>query len=410
MSTYVALVGINPTLSVSEIAAALPSATLRGMQQGYLLFDEQSELDQKFLNRLGGTILIGKQITENVVDLSDIPKLLAGELKAAKGKVCFALRFAGVPMRQMHDLYRECKNGLKAKGTPSRYIGSAKEAAKAVQYFDEGLLDPTKGAELIVIQNASGLSVYRTTAVQDVKSYTKRDIEKPVRDTTVGLLPPKLAQMLLNFSEFLSMTPKETKGKNDKKTQESITILDPFCGTGVIPMEAMLRGYSVVASDVMEKAVTGCKKNVEWTYKNFGIAKKDISVTVSKHDATKPFELKDMPTVIVTEGTLGPALKMRPLLKDVAGFQKKVDTIMSAFIENAAKTLPGVPIVLTLPVWYAQKKLVPLQKTWEMILKNGYTPQLPPMTEPWTEGRFSMLYRRNDQFVGREIVMLKPRK
>jgi hypothetical protein len=36
-----------------------------------------------------------------------------------------------------------------------------------------------------------------------VNAYAKRDMGKPVRDTGVGLLPPKLAQILLNFGSWL---------------------------------------------------------------------------------------------------------------------------------------------------------------------------------------------------------------
>jgi len=410
MPRYLAHLGIHPTLSISELVAQLPDLRSEGIRDGWLTFESNTDINQAFLNRLGGTILIAKVVTGEEVEITDVPKILAQELRTARGKIVFSLRFSGVPKRQAQDLYRLCKEELKKRGTASRYVGSAHEPAAAVQLFDEGLLDPTKGCELVLFNDPSGLTVARTIAVQDVKSYTLRDMKKPVRDTSVGLLPPKLAQMLLNFGDMVAYQSRKQSGK--KKTQlaeEKTVIFDPFCGTGVIPMEALLRGWSVVASDSAEKAVTGCKKNIEWTYKTFSIDKKSVTSVVSKHDATKPFQLNAMPSVIVTEGTLGPALTKRPGLKEIASLQKSVDTAMSAFIENAAATLPGVPIVLTLPVWYAEKKQIPLEKTWSKI-EECFIPTLPPMTEPSLEGRHSMLYRRPDQFVGREIVILKPKK
>lgn len=399
MHSYIALLGQNPTLSVSEIASLLPSSTMHGLEHGHLKFDDMSELAQEWFDGIGGTILLAKEVTSNAISLDDIPKIMAEELKNAKGKVSFGLRFHGIPTKKAQDLYRQCKDELKKRGVSSRYIGSAREPAKAVQHHDEGLLNPTKGVELVIIESRDGTTVYRTIAAQDIKKYSLRDMKKPVRDTTVGLLPPKLAQMMLNFGSYLA---KPEKAK-------VFTVYDPFCGTGVIPMEAMLRGWSVLASDSAEKAVTGCKKNIEWTYKTFDISKKNVSAKVWRHDATKAFDLKEAPSIIVTEGTLGPALRGRPTLKDVSVLQKKVDAVMTAFVENAARTLPAVPIVMTLPVWYAQKKLVPLPKVWEAI-EQHYIPVLPPMTEPMLPGRFSMLYRRPDQFVGREIVMLRPKK
>ncbi len=413
MPTFLAQLGTNPTLSISELTAALPDIRSKGVRSGFLKFESDAAIDQKFLNRLGGTILLARAVTEDDMELSDVPKLMAEELKAAKGKVSFALRFSGVPPKKAQDLYRSCKEALKARGISSRYVGSAREPAAAVQMFDEGLLDPVKGCELVILQDANGCTVARTVASQDVKAYTLRDIKKPVRDTTVGLLPPKLAQILLNFGEFL-VTQSKGKSKKDaedsKLIAQSFSVFDPFSGTGVIPMEAMLRGWNVVASDVAEKAVTGTKKNIDWAYKTFGIDKKKLTVSVTKHDAKKPFALATKPTMIVTEGTLGPALRYRPKLSEVASHQKIVDAVMGEFIKNVAETLPGVPVVMTLPVWYAEKKFVPLAKTWSAIEAAGFTPVLPPLTEPMLEGRFSLLYRRADQFVGREIVLLKPKK
>jgi tRNA G10 N-methylase Trm11 len=405
MHSYIALLGSNPTLSVSELAAVFPSATMRGIQHGFLRFDDQTSIDQSLLNRLGGTVLIARRVTDNAVDLDDVPGMLAEELKNASGKVCFSLRFAGLQKKTANDLYKACKNELRRRGVSSRYVGSASAPALAVQLHDEGLLNPKKGAELVLMVEKNDVSVYRTIAAQNVKSYTLRDMSKPVRDTTVGLLPPKLAQIMLNFGGFLvSRTSKKSNGAADR-----LTMFDPFCGTGVIPMEAMLRGMHVEASDITDKAVTGSQKNIEWMRKTFGILKKDVEAHARKHDATKPFDLESLPDLVVSEGTLGPAIKARPLLKEVSDHQKKVDLIMSAFIRNAAATLPGVPVVLTLPVWYAQKKQVPLEKTWTAI-EECYQPMLPPMTEPSIPGRFSLLYRRDDQFVGREIVLLKPKK
>ena len=47
----------------------------------------------------------------------------------------------------------------------------------------------------------SGLSIYLayTLACQDIDSYTRRDTGKS-RDMAVGMMPPKLVQMMLNIA------------------------------------------------------------------------------------------------------------------------------------------------------------------------------------------------------------------
>lgn len=398
MHSYAAFLGINPQLSIAELAASLPDFEKGHVFPGTIqIFQTSAELDQKFLDRLGGTILIAKKITgDSAFTIDDVPTLLATELKGAKGKVAFSLRFIGVPPKRTREFYRMCKDGLKNQGISSRYIGNERDPAKPIQLHDEGILNPKEGAEIVVLQEKEHLWIGRTVGAQNVKAYTHRDMEKPVRDTKVGLLPPKLAQILLNLG--LSLVKDQPK---------ELTIFDPFCGTGVIPIEAMIRGFHVLASDKAEKAVTGCEKNIEWTRKKYGVGKKELNTTVWKQDATKPFELAAiMPHVIVTEGTLGPPLVRRPMVKEAEGYCREVEDIATRFVQNCAATLKGVPIVMILPVWYAQKKIVQMNKIWGAIEKAGYRPVLPPHINP-TMGRFSLLYRRSDQFVGREIIMLK---
>ncbi len=410
MHHYAALLGNNSMISTAELSALLPDLikkTVFGNQ--YLTFETKEELTQDFLNRLGGTILIAKNITGNsVVTLKDIPTLLATELATVKGKAVFSLRLVGIAPHLGKDLFRDCKKGLKQKGVPSRYVGSEREPAKAIQLHDENLLDPKKGCELTILHDNKQLWIGRTVAAQNVKAYTLRDIGKPVRDTTVGLLPPKLAQILLNFGEYLAAS---TTAGQKTRSGSTLTIFDPFCGTGVIPVECLLRGNTVLASDVSLKAVNGCEKNLEWTRKTYKIAKKDLASTVWKQDATKPFDLaKNIPDIIVTEGSLGPSLSDRPTVKEIEKLMRNADDLTESFLKNCKACLPDTPIVMTLPVWYAMKKMMPLAKIAATIDKIGYRSVMPPHVDGWLPDRLSLLYRRSDQFVGREIVLLMPKK
>lgn len=61
-------------------------------------------------------------------------------------------------------------------------------------------------------------------------------------------LHPRLARALVNLSSI-------KKGE---------TMLDPFCGTGGIVLEAGLVGANVIGSDVEEKMIEGCKKTLEF--------------------------------------------------------------------------------------------------------------------------------------------------
>lgn len=63
----------------------------------------------------------------------------------------------------------------------------------------------------------------QTVWVQDIDAYSQRDMGRE-RSMVVGMMPPKLAQMMINFA---------TKG--DKKLQ----IWDSFCGLGTTLIESI---------------------------------------------------------------------------------------------------------------------------------------------------------------------------
>lgn len=91
----------------------------------------------------------------------------------------------------------------------------------------------------------------KTESVQDVDFYSKRDYEKPQRSARVWMLPPKLAQMLINFA-----TDSEKENKS---------IWDPFCWTWTILLEAGLMWFEkIIWSDLSEEMVEYSKLNFEY--------------------------------------------------------------------------------------------------------------------------------------------------
>jgi tRNA G10 N-methylase Trm11 len=418
MSTYLAFLGHQPHISIAELAALLPDIRFTRRDKTLAIFETNEELDQAFLNLLGGTFVLAKQITSDDVSLSDIPALLANEVQGGKrSKVTFSLRTMGLSSRVLKDLYRNCKGFLKKKEQPSRYVGNEHKAAMPIVLHENDMIEGKRGVELVIISDnetgdlpdrQAGLWVGRTVGAQDIEAYAKRDVHKPVRDTTVGLLPPKLAQILINLGAWAALQSGTTKAKTGKKfTLPEMTVWDPFCGTGVIPMECLLRRWTVLASDISIKGVNGCTKNLEWLRKEEKITKKDVESTVIKHDAQKPFPFKDKPAVIVTETSLGPSLTKRPTLKEMATMRSQNEKLQEGFLRNVKATLPGVPVVCTFPVWYPTKGPEGLQRIWKAAAEMGYKVVLPVEASKEMD-HASLLYRRPDQMVGREIAVFIP--
>jgi len=92
-------------------------------------------------------------------------------------------------------------------------------------------------------------------------------------------LHPKIARALVNLSGV--------------KKQE--TLLDPFCGTGGILIEAGLLGIHVIGSDIDKKVIDGCRKNLEFYHlKNFTLFCADIG-DISKHVCSVDAIVTDFP-------------------------------------------------------------------------------------------------------------------
>ncbi|MDD5751766.1 MAG: RsmD family RNA methyltransferase [Candidatus Peribacteraceae bacterium] len=415
MPSYAAFLGHQPLISLAELSASVPGFTHRKtLGDSVVLFESPAELETVFLDGLGGIVILARRVTESAVTLEDLPSILTAELSRCKrGKIVFALRTFGIQRGMIRTLYRRSKEAVRKIGRPCRYVGNDHEPAAPVLLRDAGLLDGSHGCEIVLIRDEEDLWIGRTVAAQDVAAYTRRDMHKPVRDTTVGLLPPKLAQILLNFGAWLArgcQTPLPESNKPKTRNQKPMTVFDPFCGTGVIPLECLVRGWNVLASDLSQKAVNGCGKNLDWARKEWNILKKDVTSTVFKQDAAKPFVFKELPDLVVTETSLGPSLTDRPTQKDAAKMKTEAERLEAAFIENCAKTLPGVPLVVTWPFWKIKNDTILLERAWEAAHAAGYMATLPPGIAPSKPDRLSLLYRRPNQFVGREIVLLMPKR
>ena len=112
---------------------------------------------------------------------------------------------------------------------------------------EQNKLTTAQGAEIVIVQFDKKLFLGKTIAVQPFKELSFRDYGRPARDDYSGMLPPKLAQIMLNLSG----------------AKPADTILDPFCGSGTILTEAMLMGYQdLVGSDVSSKAIEDTGKNI----------------------------------------------------------------------------------------------------------------------------------------------------
>jgi tRNA G10 N-methylase Trm11 len=198
----------------------------------------------------------------------------------------------------------------------------------------------------------------------------------------MGMLPPKLAQILINLAG--------APGK----------IWDPFCGSGTLVMEGLLMGRDMMGSDIKPEHVEGAKKNIEWLIHNYELKIKNYELFV--HDATYP--LKANFSAIVFEGDLGiphTQLIQTDRIKTIIHY---LDDLYIRFFANLKYMQCKTPIVCALPFFRLKDgQELNLGKTIEAIEEMGFKKtQLVPDNVNNAD-RFVLKYSREDQAVGRAI-------
>lgn len=125
------------------------------------------------------------------------------------------------------------------------------ENINAASFKKEKLAKTGLEFNLIHLEDTSYIG--RTLACQDIDAYASRDIGKS-RDMIVGMMPPKLVQMMINLAII---------GQNITKSKNPIVIYDPFCGLGTTLIEAANMGIKhVFGSDISRDMVDSSTKSL----------------------------------------------------------------------------------------------------------------------------------------------------
>jgi len=378
MNSYLFVLGNHRALSIAELFMRYPEAEFQVFGQDWVLVDLPGKLGQKDLDALGGSIKIGRVIP---AEEGEKPaEVLANALaKRYTGtKLEYGVSVYGMPEMQLKTLLIGLKKVLRAADLKSRFINNNFQNITAAQYKSIA----GKGVELLVAKQGGQQWVAETVAMQDIDAYSKRDYGKPFRDMKMGMLPPKLAQVLINLTGV-------SEG----------TLWDPFCGSGVVVMEGLLMGHPMVGSDIHAERVEGAKKNVEWLRKEFGV-KAEAKLMV--HDATLP--ASHIFDGIASESDLGMphSQQIRPDM-----LQKIMSDLDQLYLRvfTSLKTVGRkVPVVIALPFFRSAGGMsLDMGRTIQSIERLGFkrTPMLPEALKG--EDRFCLKYSRPDQAVGRAI-------
>jgi tRNA G10 N-methylase Trm11 len=280
------------------------------------------------------------------------------------------------------------------------------QALSSVQVNENQILQ--KGAEVVIISGNQRLFVGKTLVVQNYEDYGRRDYQRPSRDEKVGMVPPKVAQVMINLAGPLK--PLEY-------------ILDPFCGSGTILQEAILMGYRAIGSDLEQKMVENSEKNLEWFRNRYHVSPgryklfKSHAAEISMHlPAESPLGSANYKiAAVVTEGTLGPIYGKLPKKTEMQNNFKTLTKLYEQVFKEFKKILaPGSRVVISLPAYKISISDYEFMPNLDFATENGYTVLDPLPPELTAKYRFlrltprkSIVYDRKEQVVAREIIIFK---
>lgn len=370
-SLYLAILGRQPELGLLELECRLEAEAVVGFGQ-HAFVNQEIQLDS-----LGGALKLARVIYQGPV--RDLVKLDFEESLPwpQSGKINLGLSFYGsrLTTREVMAAGLELKKRWRSRGSLRLVTPQSGTSLSAAQLLHNGL--PGKGFELVVVQAKGQMAVGVTEQVQDIEAYASRDYGRPARSPKVGMLPPKLAQILVN-------------------TTSAPLVADPFCGTGVVLQEALLLGRQVYGSDLAADMVAASRTNLEWLA---GRHSNLPSWAVEQADAgswTPPSGC-----AIVTEGYLGPAFSRLPRPDEVAAAQTELTKFYRRVLASWAKHLTsGAEVTLCLPSWRTAK-------AWADLPIIDELPDLGYTFRQFAQADSSQLrYARPDQIVGRRILPL----
>lgn len=379
---YIAILGRQPAISIAE---------LEQVYEDVSWFSDISALVETSamnIEDLGGSQKIGKVIAQ----------LPAGDWRKAslkivqhysklwssyEGKITLGLSAYGfdTPIRDIQKTGLILKNKLKTTSASLRLIPNQEAALSTATSHHNKLGLSDNKVELIVVRSPRGIVIAQSIGAQNITALAARDQGRPKRDAFVGMLPPKLAQIMINLAGI-------SKGR----------ILDPFCGTGVILQEAGLLGFSVYGTDLAEKMVRYSRDNLNWLQDT---QKRTIDWYLHEGDAVDTTWQAPIDAV-VTESYLGQPFSAPPSSAKLTEVRGNCNHIISEFLKNLGTQIKsGTPVVLAIPAWKDTEGRFTHLPLIGQLEKLGYN-----TVDLLTVRPDQLLYYRPDQIVAREILVL----
>lgn len=383
-----AILGAHPEISLAEIES-ITKQTPTAHEESFACFPNSWASPKSIMDLSGSIQKLGRieATLPKTASEAEIRNTLVTLLSSlSEGKIHFGLSAYGATntiariVGMLPALGISTKRALAENERSARVVSTKGNALPAASIIANKLI--TKGAEVVFLISSNEILIGITEAVQDIDSWVLHDRGRPRTNAKQGMLPPKLARIMLNLAE----TP--IKGK---------TVCDPFCGSGTVLMEAgTLGAYKLFGSDVNAMAVSDTEANLLWAEDMLNITAHGTLIATPAKDVESHFPPASV-DVLVTEPYLGRPRNGSETKQDI---EETISYLTRLYEESfaACKTIlkPGARIVIASPVHFFEDVAYPVPTT-EILTRLGYT------ALPFAQ-KENLFYHHEGQYVGRELL------
>ncbi len=361
------VLGRQPEIGLAELRAVFGSKVQN--HGHFALLDADPDYD---FNRLGSIIKVAKVVGNSWDDMAqNLPE---------SGKVTLGFSTYGTKL-SARELTRYGLDIKKRRGSV-RLVPSSEPALSSAIVFHNKLARGGNKFEFILVRKGSEQILGITIFVQDIDAYTFRDRSRPKRDARVGMLPPKLAQTMINLT-----------GTHP----EDSVILDPFCGTGVVLQEASLMGMKVYGTDLEPRMIEYTSANLDWLNSKYHLETNRILEVgdATNHRWQQPINL------VATETYLGRPFAVEPDHETLRTNINNCDIILSKFFKNLHRQIDNqARLTIAVPCWFVRRQQYRLSLV-SKLRDLGYEQIF------YSDDKKSLIYHRDGQVVGRELLVLR---
>lgn len=415
MDDSLLVLGRQPALALAELESLYGAKNIRPVGAHTALINLMPcGID---FARLGGSTKLCKVLASlDTTNWGEIIKFLAKvapeqSKKMPSGKMHLGLSALGftITPAKINAGGLTIKKAITKTGRSVRLVPNRLVELNAAQVIHNKLLTEN-GWELLLVKDGTKTIVAQSVAVQDITSYTLRDRSRPKRDAKVGMLPPKLAQIIINLAagtdemssvtisgdSRVCLTNAENQALKAKRGQK--TVLDPFCGTGVLLQEALLMGYQAYGSDLDQRMIDYTGANLAWAQDAFSY---NTSYALTQGDATA-FRWNEPISFVASETYLGRPFTSQPDREVLSKTMSECNLIIKKFLQNIHGQLASnTRLCLAIPAWQISPKNFKHLPLIDQIDQLGYNRISFEHAKP-----SDLVYFREDQIVARELLVI----